>query len=192
MTDNYPPLRIPLPERDDLSPEGQTAWDHVASSRGRDTLPNVFRALANNVGALENAASVGEFIRFQAGLDDTLRELAILTTAQENRCAYEWTAHHRIAVRDGVSPDLLNAIGTAKIEAEPAPLGPAMRYARLVANSQPVDDETADALKESLGIEKFVAFNILVGYYGMLARFINTMGVPMDIAPEPTPFVVNT
>jgi 4-carboxymuconolactone decarboxylase len=192
MTDNYPDLRIPLPERDDLSPAGQAAWDHVASSRGRDTLPNVFRALANNVGALENAASVGEFIRFQADLDDTMRELAILTTAQENRCAYEWTAHYRIAERDGVSPDLLSAIGTAKIEAEPAPLGPAMRYARLVANSQPVDDETVETLKESLGIEKFVALNILVGYYGMLARFINTMGVPMDIAPEPTPFVVNT
>ena len=192
MTDSQPPLRVPLPERDDLDPAGQTVWDHVASSRGRDTLPNVFRALANNVGALEQAAGVGEFIRFKADLDDTVRELAILTTAQETRCAYEWTAHYRIAERDGVSPDLLNAIGTAKIEAEPAPLGPAMRYARLVANAQPVDDETVDALKDSLGVEKFVALTILIGYYGMLARFINTMGVPIDIASEPTPFVVNT
>jgi 4-carboxymuconolactone decarboxylase len=114
-------------------------------------MPNVFKALANNPAVMDRVAAVGEYMRFQSKIDPQLRELAILTTAQEIRCAYEWTAHYTIAQKAGVPARLLSSIGTPQIEREPAPLGAELRFARLVARGEAVDDATFDAVKNHLG-----------------------------------------
>jgi 4-carboxymuconolactone decarboxylase len=154
-------------------------------------MPNVFKALANNPTVMDRVAAVGEFMRFQSKLDPQLRELAILTTAQEMRCTYEWTAHYGIAEKAGVPARLLNAIGTPQIEREPASLGAELRFARLVARGEAVDDATFDAVKNHLGNAGVVEFIGLVGYYGLLARMLNTLQVPLDEGTEAKPFVVS-
>ena len=125
--------RVPLVERETVPAADLPAYDHVAKSRGAGRMPNVFKALANNPAVMDRVAAVGEYMRFQSKLDPQLRELAILTTAQEIRCAYEWTAHYTIAQKLGVPAKLLSSVGTPQIESEPAPLGPELRFARLVA-----------------------------------------------------------
>ena len=180
--------RVPLVEREEVAPGARAAYDHVARSRGGE-MPNVFKALANSPAALERIAAVGEFIRFQSRLDPVLRELVILTVARETRCAYEWSHHWEIAQRIGVAPALLAAVGTDGIETEPDPIGPAVRFARLVARAQAVDDGTFAAVETALGKAGVVELTVAVGYYGLLGRLLNTLDVPLEpgVSARPLP-----
>jgi 4-carboxymuconolactone decarboxylase len=183
--------RVPLVERAEVAPADLPTYDHVAQSRGAGRMPNVFKALANNPAVMDKVAAVGEYMRFQSKLDPQLRELAILTAAQEMRCVYEWTAHYAIAEKLGVVARLLNSIGTPLIEREPAPLGAELRFARLVARGEEVDDATLETVRNHLGDGGVIEFIGLVGYYGLLARFLNTLHVPLDQGTEAKPFVLS-
>lgn len=192
MAETATKARVPLVARGDVPADELASYDHIATSRGRDPeeMPNVFRALANSGGALERVAGVGEFVRFGTDFDDQLRELVILTVAQENRCAYEWTHHFHLAERLGLSAEVLGSIGTPAIEATEGIVGAATKYARLVARGEPVDDATVSALAAEFGSGGLVDLTVLVGHYASLARFINTMQVPLEEGTEARPFNV--
>ena len=49
-----------------------------------------------------------------------------------------------------------------------------------MTHNEPVDDDLIATLKDSFGVAGFVDLTIMAGYYGMLARFINTVGVPVE------------
>jgi len=185
MTQATTDARVPLPQPADVDADTRMIFEHVMETRGVDFMPNVFSAIGNSAGALQAAASVGEHIRFNTDLDDSLRELLILTVAQESRCAYEWTHHFHIAERLGIDKATLSAIGSDEAEALPAPTGPALRYARLVAKNDPVDDATVATLQDAFGDQGFVDLTVLAGYYSMLARVINTLQVPLEVDAEP-------
>jgi 4-carboxymuconolactone decarboxylase len=177
--------RLPFPQIDEVSGEQRAAFEQIMTSRNVTVMPNIFSALGNSVGALQTVGAVGEYIRFRTEFDDRLRELCILTVAQEARCVLEWTGHVRIARGFGVDDAEIALVGSAEAEALPSPTGPALRYVRLVANNEPVDDPTADTLRATFGDRGLVDLTILAGYYSMLARFINTMRVPPSTEPVP-------
>lgn len=175
-----PRARVKLVEREELSPEAQKLYDHVSEVRGgTGRQGNVFKALANNPYTLEKVAAVGEYIR-ATRKDPALNELAICVTAAEANCAYELGAHRNAALRAGVEERLLDMLGTLELEKEPYPVGPIARFARLVARGDEVDDATFDLLKSKLGDEGIIDLLATVGYYLMLARFINTVRLPLD------------
>lgn len=187
MTQAPTEARVPLPQPADVDTEARAVFDHIMESRGVDFLPNVFSSIGNSPGALKAVASIGEHVRFHTDFDDRLRELLILTVAQESRCAYEWTHHVHIAERLGVDQATIASIGSPEAEAQPAPTGPALRYARLVAQNEPVDDATVTVLREAFGDGGFVDLTVLAAFYSMLARVINTLHVPLEVDPVPFP-----
>ena len=77
-----------------------------------------------------------------------------------------------------------------EIEAEPGELGLATRYARMLTRNEDIPDGMVDALKAAFGIEGFVDMTVMIGYYGMLARFINTVKIPIEPEYEIPPFIV--
>lgn len=180
--------RLSRVEREDCPPEWLDAYDHVIQSRGHKTLANVFSFLANSPGAMQAVTSVGEHVRFKTDFDAVLRELVIMTVAQELECVYEWSHHWVVAEKAGASEDLLKKIGSPELEAEPMPVGPAVKYARLLTHNKPVDDALVDALKAHFGVAGWVDLTVMIGYYGMLARFINTAGVPVEDGHVQPPF----
>jgi len=113
----------------------------------------------------------------------------ILTVAHETRCVYEWTHHWEIAQQLGIAPAVLSAVGTTQLGREPDPIGATARYARLVAHAEEVDDATFTTLKGTLGDAGMVELTVTIGYYGLLARVINTLQVPLEEGVEPRPFV---
>lgn len=183
--------RVQLVERENVPANAAAAYDHVYKSRNLKKMPNVFKALANNMAALEKIAGVGEWLRVQAKFDPLMRELITLTTAQEAHCMYEWSHHWPLAVKLGASPALLNSIGTPQIEREPAPIGPSLRFARLIARNEEVDDETFKAVQNLYGDSGTVELAALVAYYSALARLLNVLKVPLEDDMEAKPFVAN-
>lgn len=173
-----PVPRVPLIDRDALGLDETAIYDRVAAHRGK--VSNVFRALANSPQVLDRVAAVGEFVRYEMALDDTLREAVILTVAHEHQCAYEWTQHWYAALRLGVDATLLGRIGTPEIESEAAPIGPILRFTRLVARAAQVPGDLADEVQDLLGNAVFVELVVAVGYYSLLARVLLTLQVPLD------------
>ncbi len=172
--------RLKRVERKDCPPKWRPAYDHVIKSRGHKTLANVFSFLANSPGAMQAVTSVGEHVRFKTDFDPVLRELVIMTVAQELECVYEWSHHWVVAEKAGATPEQLAMIGSAKLEKAPMPVGPAVKYARLLTHNKKIDDKLVTALKKKFGVAGWVDLTIMIGYYGMLARFINTTGVPVE------------
>jgi len=181
--------RLDRVERAALTPAGQAAWDHVYKVRSfTGEMPNVFATMANSTDGLACVGGVGEYVRFRTGFDAILRELVILTVAQEIRSGYEWSHHWAIALKAGAPESLLKRVGTPGLEAEPMPVGPAVRYARLVTGNLPVDDALFDALKAHFGAKGLIDLTMLAGHYLSLGRFINVAGVRVEPDHMDVPF----
>ncbi len=182
--------RLGRVEREDCPAEFVDAYDEVLRTRGMERMPNVFALLANSPGALASVTPVGAHVRYATDFDDALREYVILTVAQELRCEYEWAHHWIVAQKAGALDELLSRLGTPEIEAEPGAVGLATRYARLLTRNEDVDDATVDALKAEFGTRGFVDLTIMIGYYGMLARFINVSRIEVEDGYDAPPFNV--
>lgn len=180
--------RLGRVEREECPQEYLADYDEVIRSRGHKKMANVFATLANSPGAMAVVCPVGAYVRFETGFDAVLRELVILTVANELRCEYEWGHHIEVAEKAGASEALLDKVGTKAIEAEPSPVGETVRYARLVTRNEPVPDDLADFIMETYGKDGFVDLTVMVGYYGLLARFINTVGIPLEEGYKVLPF----
>ena len=182
--------RLERVEREDCPAEHLSDYDEVLRTRGMETMPHVFALLANSPAALAAVCPVGAHVRYGTDFDDALREYVIMTVAQELRCTYEWVHHYVVAKRVGASDDLLKKIGTPAMESEPGDIGLATRYARMLTRNEEIPDDMVDGLKASFGAKGFVDMTIMIGYYGMLARFINTVKIPIEDTYETPPFNV--
>jgi 4-carboxymuconolactone decarboxylase len=91
--DVYPDSRnrLPLPKRDDMAPDDQKIFDQLTK---KSELPIGIEQpgvrlwdpkLAKYVGA------TGHYLKYETGLPDPLLEIAVLVTAREMDCQYEWT-----------------------------------------------------------------------------------------------------
>jgi 4-carboxymuconolactone decarboxylase len=181
MTESNDSARIPLPGPDDVSGETRVLYDNVMASRGMDFMANVFRGLGNSPAAMEKVTSLGEYARFKTGFDDELRELLILTTAQCTGSAYEWTHHYHIAEKLGIDKETLNSIGSAEIEQRPNGVGAAVRFARLVASNEQIDDQTFEAVRDKFGDKGLIDMTVITGYYVMLGLYTNAMRIPCEV-----------
>jgi 4-carboxymuconolactone decarboxylase len=182
--------RVPLVEPDSVPAEHRDRYDHVGAVRGGH-MPDAFRAMAHSPHAMERIAGVGEYLRFDSGLDPALRELVTLVVTQKTGCALEWTAHWGLAVKAGVPEDLLARLGSPEAEKEPEPLGSALRFARQVTDGDEVDDETIAVLRAELGDKSLIDLVTLVGYYLALSRIIETLQVPLPAGIVPQPYNVS-
>lgn len=183
MSNQTVPPRLSPATREDFPAEQVGIYDHIVETRKLSYMPVMFAMMGHSPSALESVASVGEHVRFHSVMDPDLRELVICTVSQVVGNRFEWCHHiHRLP------DDLRRKVGTPAIEDEPAPIGPAMRFCRLAANGEIVDDALIAEIKSSLGDQGLVDLTVMVGYYQLLGTFCNQLGVPLDPDIEDVPF----
>ncbi len=134
----------------------------------------------------ENAQKLGESLRFASALPATLRELAIICVAVHWRAQYEWWAHKRIALREGLAAEVVDAIkaGEAPPETEPG-VGAVTSFVRELLSTAHVTDGTYAAVHDVLGDRGTVDLVALVGYYGLVSATLNVFQVPMPEGEAP-------
>ena len=183
MTSYAEAQRLPAAARCDFAPEQAAIWDHVFETRKLGFMPNMFAVMGQSPGALKAVASVGEHVRWHSALDDDLREMIICTVSQALGNRFEWDHHiHKV-------PEYCRSVvGTPAMEAEPAPVGPALRLARLVAEGEDVDDALVAALRTELGDAGLVDLVVMIGYYQLLGSFCAVFGIEVDPSIAHVPF----
>ena len=189
--------RIPKLEPSSLDAGQRALYDAIAGGR-RAQGPQRFR-LTDADGCLEgpfNAfllqprlgsalQALGAAVRYETGLDDRCREIAILAVAARWRSAFEWYAHEAVARAAGLTDADLAAI----LDDQPGVLAGreavvAKTTAALAARGDLDDAEYREATAE-LGPGGLFELLTLVGYYATLALQLRVFRLP---APAETPF----
>jgi len=164
------------------SGEIRAIFDHILTTRKLGWMPNMFAVMGQSPKALQSVASVGEHVRFHSKLDQDLREMLICEVSAILNNQLEWRHHiHK------VPEEYRRIIGSAAVEELPAPIGLALRFARLVAAGDNVPDQLVVSLRQALGDDGLIDLTVMVGYYQLLATFCTTLGVEVEDEMPPVP-----
>ena len=98
---------IPL---DKMTPAQRTVADAIMSGP-RKGMSGPFNAWLRSPQLADRLQKVGEYVRFNTSLDKRLNEMAIIMTAQYWGSQYEWYAHAPLAIKAGLDPDVVAALG---------------------------------------------------------------------------------
>ncbi|MCR6487532.1 carboxymuconolactone decarboxylase family protein [Amycolatopsis sp. OK19-0408] len=160
--------RIPPLPIDELEPD-----QRKLAKLGADT---VIQVLARNPELMKASSDLGAYLLSQSRLLPRLRELAILRVALRCDAPYEWANHVPAALGAGVTEAEINALTDP--EASWAPEDDAVLQAvdELCAAAF-VSDETWARLAATRDHAEVIEVLYLVGYYRMMAGFLNSAGV---------------
>lgn len=163
--------RIPYYDPDKASPK-------LAELMGKVGPLNIFRMLAHSETGARGFTLLGNALLFKGRLSPVLRELAILRVGWLSRASYEIFQHERIAREVGTAEDKIRAVKDGAEAAAFDPLERAvLRYTDDVVKNVRAGDETFKAVAAHLDHEQLVELTLTIGYYMMVSRFLETMGV---------------
>lgn len=174
--------RLPIiDDRTKIDDKYQHYFDKIVETRGGIRGP--FQMLLHSPELANRIANLGTYIRFEAGLPDSVREIAILTTARAHDCAFEWVAHEPIAVDAGVDPQTIDIIAnTESVTTLPRIDAMTIRFCRELIHCNRVSEETYKDLESEFCQAEMVELTGTVGYYIMIACVLNCFIVKPDTA----------
>ena len=121
---------------------------------------------------------VGEYIRFDTSLDKRLNEMAICMTARYWGSQYEWFAHAPLALKAGLNPDVLKAIGEGRkpdnMKDDEAIV---WEFTTQLRRDHNVDDAVYAKALEKFGERGIVDLIGVNGYYDVVAMTLNVARV---------------
>lgn len=133
-----------------------------------------FEPMMHSPQLMSDARAMGDYLRFNSAIGNTLSELAILITAREWTQDFEWSYHCPIAIKAGLRPALVDAIAIGK-----RPTGMSADEeivynftTELLTNKQ-VSDATFERAKNRFGTKGVVDMAGIPGYYTFLAMQLN-------------------
>ena len=154
--------------------------DLFAVTKLRDGHPyNVMRALAHHPMVLQRVNALGGVYATHSTIPLRAREIVVLRVAARAGCEYQLAAHADVARSAGLTEGQVAAItGGGKLE-DPSEAA-LLALADEMHASDDVSDATWAALTADWGPGDLVEFVTLVGFYRLLAGFLNVMRVPVD------------
>src|SRR5476651_2391077 len=175
---------IPL---DKMTPAQRTVADAIMSGP-RGGLRGPFNAWLRSPVLADRLQKVGEYLRFNTSLDKRVNEMAIIMTAQAWGSQYEWYAHAPLAIKAGLDPAIVAAIGAGrKPDTMKDDEAIVWEFSTQLRRDHGVDDVIyAKALEKfgEQGVTDLIAVN---GYYDVVAMTLNVARVAPP-AGEQIPF----
>ena len=180
--------RLPLPRRAELDADGQAIYDRLTDTSGEN-----LRGLRGPGGiqlhspALSRVSRpLNRYLRFESGLGGRLRELAILVTARELDSQFEWAAHEQEALREGVSPALIDTIRHRRpLDGVDAADAAVIALGREIFGVRKVSAETYARCLAQFGRRKLVDLVALMGNYAATAALLTAFDMQLDPGTEP-------
>jgi len=162
----------PIPEEQMNDAQRTVANEITAGPRGEVRGP--FVPLLHNPAATSAVQKMGEFLRFNGTLPGDLREMVILVVARHWTAQYEWFAHHRIALDEGLDPAVCDAIAVGRRpEFDDDRLARVYDFVVELHETKTLSEATFGAVHEDLGPEGVVELTVLCGHYNTIAMVLN-------------------
>ena len=170
--------RIPLPSRDEMTPEQQAVHDAVVGGK-RGTIVGPLRAAIHNPELAQRWSALGEILRFDTTLPKRITELAILVTGRRWTSQIEYLIHARAAAAAGISADAIEAIRAGQAPTLPPDEAEAYEFARQLQQTGQVPLPTYEAVRDRWGARGVVELTAVIGYYTMVSMTLNAHEIPL-------------
>lgn len=183
------PPRFPQLQPEALSPEQRRVADEIlkVSSGG---LGGPYNFLLRSPVLADRFLKLADYLRFNTSVPRHLNEMAILIQARLWTAQYEWWAHHPLALKAGLAPEIAAALKDGK---RPQSMQPdeAVIYDFCVELSkrQRVGDATFARARAIFSEQQLVDLVALTGFYAQVSMILNVTeaGIPDGGAPPLAP-----
>ena len=176
---------IPL---DKMTAAQRTVADAIMSGP-RKRMSGPFNAWLRSPELADRLQKVGEYVRFNTSLDKRINEMAILMTAHAWGTQYEWYAHAPLAIKAGLDPAVVAAIGAGRkpdnMKDDEAIV---WEFTTQLRRDHSVDDAIYARALEKFGERGIMDIIGIMGYYDITSMTLITMqaGAPNDsVKPLP-------
>jgi 4-carboxymuconolactone decarboxylase len=142
---------------------------HFALTSSDGGLQGPFNAFLLSPAVGASLERVGAAVRFETGLSDRTRELAILAVAAHWDSAFEWAAHEGVGRSVGLTSPEIDAVRRGEVPALPDEREVASAHLVAALLRGDVSDEEWARWAEPLGSAAVFELTSLVGYYATLA-----------------------
>jgi alkylhydroperoxidase family enzyme len=168
--------RIPYPDLAQASPEAREMLGRLP------TPANIFNMMAHAETCLKPVMKLGGTLLGKLQLDRKLRELCLLHAVKLVGGEYEWVQHVPIALDLGCSQAQIDALakGDDGASAFDARERAALRFTREVVLDVRASDAALAEVARHLPEREMVELILMAGFYTMLARLTETLGVEVD------------
>ena len=173
----------PLPTDELTEPQAQALANFVAA-RGQPTGPWI--ALLRSPELMTRTRVLSDYLRFESVLPGWLREFVILMTARQWGQSYEWNAHYPLAIDEGLSPQMAQAIAEGRrpegmVDEEEILYDFCLELQR----NHSVSDATYERAVSRFGEQGVIEAVSLMGYYTMISMILNTSRAPLPAGATP-------
>lgn len=163
--------RVPYLDGDDIPDEYGAVFE-----RSRSDATHLFGALANNPPLLDAFVGFAGRLWDECGLNESDREVVVLTVARQTHADYEWHQHVPLALSAGLSEAEVRAIRGGRYDDLSERREALASYAAAVATAT-TDDALYRALAERVDDRALVGVTMLAAVYTGLARFLDALTV---------------
>jgi len=169
--------RMPETPLEKMTAAQRSIADAIMSGpRGRMSGP--FNAWLRSPELADRLQKVGEYVRFNTSLDKRINEMAILMTAQVWGAQYEWYAHAPLALKAGLDPAVVKAIGAGRkpnnMKDDEAIV---WEFTTQLRRDHSVDDPTYARALEKFGEPGIIDLIAVNGYYDVVSMTLNVARV---------------
>ena len=175
---------IPL---DKMTPAQRGVAEAIMSGP-RKGMSGPFNAWLRSPELADRLQKVGEYVRFNTSLDKRLNEMAIIMTAQYWGSQYEWYAHAPLAIKAGLDPEIVAALGAGrKPEKMKDDEAIVWEFTTQLRRDHEVDDALYARAVEKFGENGVMDLIAVNGYYDVVSMTLNVAHVSPP-AGAPLPF----
>jgi 4-carboxymuconolactone decarboxylase len=175
---------IPL---DKMTPAQRGVAEAIMSGP-RKGMNGPFNAWLRSPELADRLQKVGEYVRFNTSLDKRLNEMAIIMTAQYWGSQYEWYAHAPLAIKAGLDPEIVAALGAGgKPEKMKDDEAIVWEFSTQLRRDHEVDDALYARAVEKFGENGVMDLIAVNGYYDVVSMTLNVAHVSPP-AGAPLPF----
>ena len=167
--------RLPRVRPEDLNDAGKKVYDAVAGDGRLLGLNGPIGIRMHSPRVSEYMTMGNRYLRFEAGIEPRLLELAILVVAREMDSQFEWAAHEPPALKAGLEQGLIDVVkhrlpvvGLGEKEAAIIKLG------REALGQHKVEPETFARALRLFGRQGIVNIVSLMGHYSATAMLLTT------------------
>lgn len=132
------------------------------------------------------AQALGSHVRFKTSVPPRLSELAILCTGSHWKAQFEWYAHARIALKQGVSERTIRDIHAGRPpKSAPRDERAIYAFAKELYAKRRVSNATYARVHKFLGDAGTVELVGIMGYYALISMILNVFRMPVPEGAQP-------
>jgi 4-carboxymuconolactone decarboxylase len=177
--------RMPPLPADKLTDQQKKAVEEFKTARsGSPTGP--WAAMLRSPDMMSRARALSDYLRFKSVLSPKQSEFVILITAREWGQNYEWNAHHALAMKAGLNPEIARAVAEGRRPERMAEDEEILyNFCTELHQNRSVSDATYARMVGKFGEQGVIDTIGLSGWYTLVAMVLNTSRTPLPAGAAP-------